>query len=197
MSNESIQDFISKMQNINNAAIKQDTPLISEKYDKLYTVLKNYITNILICNETALYKLLHKNNITINLKHNTCNTFINPMLSNHFNLIYHTIHMPQYECKYFKYLSSLLEEPPLHILHRIIYIICDFYNAIDRNNLRIDNIDNYLNDITKKIQDFFNEMKLSIHNSFITKLNIEINTYNKEFNPFHIKFDIEDSDELN
>lgn len=189
MSNKSIDDFISKMQPIDTSPLKQEPSLMSSKYDKLYTVFKNYITHVLICNETALYKLLKTNNTTINLQHNTCNTLINPMLSNHFNLIYHTIHMPQYECKYFKFLSSLLEESPLHILHRIIYIICDFYNSIERKDIRIDEIDNYLNDITKKITHFFDEMKQSIHSSFTKKLQLTFNSYNKEYNPFHIKLD--------
>ena len=134
MSND-IKEFIKLAKEINEVnALPQQTSLISDKYDKLYYILKQYISKVLICVETTLFKLLNKSNTTINLKYNSCNRFINSLLSNHFNLTYHMIHMDKYDCKYFESMTTITNEPKLHILHRIIYIIVDFYTAIDRTN---------------------------------------------------------------
>ena len=195
MSND-IKEFIKLAKEINEVnALPQQTSLISDKYDKLYYILKQYISKVLICVETTLFKLLNKSNTTINLKYNSCNRFINSLLSNHFNLTYHMIHMDKYDCKYFESMTTITNEPKLHILHRIIYIIVDFYTAIDRTNLRIDTLDNYLNDFMDQYDLIFKELKPIIYESFSKKIDLPFREYVKDYNPFHIKLEIDDYSE--
>ena len=100
MSND-IKEFINLAKDINQVnTIPTNVSLISNKYDKLFSLIKQYISKVLICIETTLYKMFKKSDMLINLQYSTCYRFINTLLSNHFNLTYHMIHMDKYNCKY-------------------------------------------------------------------------------------------------
>lgn len=195
MSND-IKEFINLAKDINQVnTIPTNVSLISNKYDKLFSLIKQYISKVLICIETTLYKMFKKSNMLINLQYSTCYRFINTLLSNHFNLTYHMIHMDKYDCKYFETMSQLLNEPRNHTLHRIIYIVVDFYNAINRQKLNVNSFETYINDYCEQFDKIFDAMKHNIYASFSKKIDVPIPKYVKDYNPFHIKLDIE-GDEL-
>jgi hypothetical protein len=193
---DDIKKFISLANDITKVgALPQQTSLISDKYDKLYFILKQYISKLLVCVESTLFQHLKKNNTSINLQHNSCNRIINTLLSNHFNLTYHMIHLEKYDCTYFETMATITGEPKLHILLRIINIIVDFYHAIDRSKLRIDTPDNYLNDFADQFDLIFKAMKTTIYESFSKKIDMPFSEYVREYNPFHIKLPIDDYEE--
>jgi hypothetical protein len=192
MSND-IKEFINIAKGINQVnTIPSNISLISNKYDKLFSLMKQYISKVLICIESTLYKIFKKSNMLINLQYSTCNRFINTLLSNHFNLTYHMIHMDKYNCEYFETMSSIINESKNQILHRIIYIIVDFYNAIDRNQLNIKSFELYIDDYCKQYDKIFEAMKHTIYAGYSKKQDISIPQYVKNYNPFHIKLDITD-----
>lgn len=195
MSND-IKDFIDLAKNINQVnSLPKSLSLIADKYDKYFNIQKQYISKILICVESTLYKLLKQTDTLVNLNHNSCNRFLNPLLSNHFNLTYHMIHMDKYNCQYFEIMSKTLEEPKLHVLHRIIYVIIDFYTAIKRTNLKIDTLENYLNDFMDQFDLIFDSMKTIIYEGFSKKIDLPFSEYVKSYNPFNIQLELEDYDD--
>ena len=198
MSNE-IKDFINVAKGINQVnTIPSNITLISNKYDKLYSLMKHYISKILVCIESALYKLFKKSDMLINLQYPSCYRFMNTLLSNHFNLTYHMIHMDKFNCKYFETMADILNEPKNNSLHRIIYIVVDFYNAINRSKLNIKSFETYMEDFSSQFEKIFDSMKYTIYASFSKKMEIPIPDYVKDYNPFHIKletdFDMNDDD---
>lgn len=189
MSND-IKEFINMAKSINQVnTIPANISLISNKYDKLFSLMKHYISKIMVCIETSLYKLFKKSNLLINLQYPTCYEFINTLLSKHFNLTYHMIHMDKFNCKYFETMSDILNEPKNMTLHRIIYIIVDFYNAINRSLLNIKTFELYINDFCNQFDKIFDSMKYTIYASYSKKLDIPIPDYTKNYNPFDIKLD--------
>lgn len=193
---EQISEFYSVADNINNTGtIPTNTKLISDKYDKLYSIFRQYISKLLICVEITMFKQLKKSNMSINLKYNSCYRIVNTLLSTYFNDTYHRIHTECFECQYFDMMSEIINETKLHILHRIIYITIDFYNGIDRTKLRIDTPENYLNDFADQFDLVFKAMKTSIYGNLAKKIDIPFDKYVKEYNPFEIKLDINDFDE--
>ena len=194
---DTIKDFINLAKNINQVnEIPKNISLISNKYDKLFSLIRQYVSKLIICTETTLYKILNKSNILINIKYSTSFKFINSLLSNHFNLTYHMIHMKKYNCKYFESMSNILQESKLHVLHRVIYIVVDFYSAINRSKLNINSFEEFVESVSIQFDEIFDSMKPLIYKNFANSVTTKINEYVKEYNPFDIQFNYEYSDEL-
>ena len=192
-----VTEFVNRIKEINQVkSLPQNITKINNKYDKVYQIIKQYLSKILLSIESTLFNLLKANNTEINLQYNNANTYINSLLSNFFNLTYHMLHMEKYKCPYYDSIINLLGETKMHVLHRMIYITTDFYAIINRKNLRIDSFENFLSDFSKEFEKVFDSMKYNIYASLAQKIEMEVPKYVKDYNPFHIKLDttIDDSE---
>lgn len=192
-----VNEFVNRIKEINQVqSLPQNIQSINNKYEKLYEIMKQYLSKILLSIESTLFTLLKSNNTEINLQYNNANTYINSLLSNFFNLTYHMLHMDKYKCPYYDSLVYILGETKMHVLHRMIYITTDFYALLNRSNLRVDNFDNYLLDFGKQFDEVFDSMKYNIYASLAQRIEMEVPEYVKDYNPFQIRLDttVEDSE---
>jgi len=192
-----VNEFVNRIKEINQVqSLPQNIQSINNKYEKLYEIIKQYLSKILLSIESTLFTLLKSNNTEINLQYNNANTYINSLLSNFFNLTYHMLHMDKYKCPYYDSLVYILGETKMHVLHRMIYITTDFYALLNRSKLRVDNFDNYLLDFGKEFDEVFDSMKYNIYASLAQRIEMEVPEYVKDYNPFQIRLDttVEDSE---
>ena len=192
-----VTEFVNRIKEINQVeSLPNNIESISNKYEKSYEIMKQYLSKILISIESTLFNLLKTNNTEINMQYNYAYTYINSLLSNFFNLTYHMLHMEKYKCPYYDSLIYLLGETKMHILHRMIYVTTDFYSLLDRSNLRVDTFDNYLIDFGNEYDKVFDSMKYNIYASLAQRIEMEVPKYVKDYNPFHIRIDttVEDSE---
>lgn len=192
-----VNEFVNRIKEINQVqSLPQNIQSINNKYEKLYEIIKQYLSKILLSIESTLFTLLKSNNTEINLQYNNANTYINSLLSNFFNLTYHMLHMDKYKCPYYDSLVYILGETKMHVLHRMIYITTDFYALLNRSKLRVDNFDNYLLDFGKQFDEVFDSMKYNIYASLAQRIEMEVPEYVKDYNPFQIRLDttVEDSE---
>ena len=179
---------------LNSLAQEEINDVSTNKYEDLFNIYREFISNIILGIENTIYKICHVLNIPNNLNFNTSFELINKYLTNYLNKTYHDCYTNEnpYITETFSKIKTLSSESNYLILYRIKKLLIDIYPKLQRDEFNIKDIDKYDKSIVKELYQQFFLNKIKIIKFLHKKLDIEEVEYDQEINPFSIEIDTDD-----
>ena len=141
----------------------------NNSYDKeqLYQLYKNYSINIIVSIEKMLYKLFTEKKMEKNLNNDNSEDilfeYIRLYLPTHIKNLYN-FEYTNLDSTYISNINKISRSDSKDIINIIENIINNNYPCIVRNELNIENINNYIENITEQLEEIIDYNKLSILN---------------------------------
>ena len=138
------------LDNLNNEPIELN---VSNKYDVLLEYYKSLGLKFILTVERSVYNSLHEKKLLKNCNDNCCYNMINDFMHGlfSFNVGYGI------EKNLKQLIENIIEiskEDKMSILKKTFKIIDAYYSVLDRKELRIDNINHYVNDLLEKFKNY-------------------------------------------
>ena len=133
----------------------------NQNINNLYEIYKSIILKIILANENTLYKSINSNK-KVNLKNEDCNQYLSIYLDYTIELIRKNEEDNINELIF--QIKNINNDKNEFIINKIIFLINEYYDYLDRSNLNVSTIEKYNDSLIKYFKEYYFYNKVEIFN---------------------------------